>query len=161
MENSIRVGNTRAPYLPREATVRTRHGTMDWFQTGKGVLKAVYCHPVYLTYMQSTSCKMLGWMKYKLESRLQGEISITSDMQMTPPLWQKMKRNWRASWWWWKRRVHWCRYFWAKKKLRLITYTHNHWIKWFKKPFEQTYKKLNHNLIIYHSENTRPHTFTS
>ena len=79
VENSIRVGNTRAPYLPREATVRTRHGTMDWFQTGKGVLKAVYCHPVYLTYMQSTSCKMLGWMKHKLESRL-GEISITSDM---------------------------------------------------------------------------------
>ena len=47
----------------------------------------------YLTYMQSTSCEMLGWMKHKLESRLPGEISITSDMQMTPPLWQKVKRN--------------------------------------------------------------------
>ena len=64
-------------------------------QTGsrseKEYVKAVYCHPAYLTYMQSTSCKMLGWMKHKLESRLLGEISITSHMQMTPPLWQKMK----------------------------------------------------------------------
>ena len=56
---------------------------------GKGCDKAVYCHPVYLTYVQSTSCEVLGWMKYKLESRLPGEISITSDTQMTPPLWQK------------------------------------------------------------------------
>ena len=55
--------------------------------------KAVYCHPPYLTYMQSTSCEMLDWMKLKLESRLQGEISITSGTQMTPPLWQKVKRN--------------------------------------------------------------------
>ena len=66
-------------------------------QTGsklvKEYIKAVYCHPVYLTYVQSTSCEMLGWMKHKLESRLRGEISITSDMQMTPPLWQKAKRN--------------------------------------------------------------------
>ena len=60
---------------------------------GKEYVKAVYCHPTYLTYMQSTSCKMLGWMKHKLESRLLGEISITSDMQMTPPLRQKVKRN--------------------------------------------------------------------
>ena len=60
---------------------------------GKEYVKAVYCHPTYLTYMQSTSCEMLGWMKNKLESRLLGEISITSDMQMTPPLWQKAKRN--------------------------------------------------------------------
>ena len=58
---------------------------------GTEYIKAVYCHPVYLTYMQSTSCKMLGWMKHKLESRLLGEISITSDMQMTPPLWHKVK----------------------------------------------------------------------
>ena len=58
---------------------------------GKGYIKAVYCHPAYLTYMQSTSCKMLGWMKHKLESRLLREISITSGMQMTPPLWQKVK----------------------------------------------------------------------
>ena len=52
---------------------------------GKEYVKAVYCHPAYLTYMQSTSCKMPGWMKHRLESRLLGEISITSDMQMTPP----------------------------------------------------------------------------
>ena len=64
-------------------------------QTGsklvKEYVKAVYCHPAYLTYMQSTSCEMLDWMKHKLESRFLGEISITSDMQMTPPLWQKVK----------------------------------------------------------------------
>ena len=60
---------------------------------GKEYVKAVYCHPAYLTYMQKTSFKMLGWMKHKLESRLPGEISITSDMQMTPPLWQKAKKN--------------------------------------------------------------------
>ena len=56
---------------------------------GKEYVKAVYCHPANLTSMQSASCEMLGWMKHKLESRLLGEISITSDMQMTPPLWQK------------------------------------------------------------------------
>ena len=59
----------------------------------KEYVKAVYCHPAYLTYMQSTSRETLGWMKHKLESRLPGEISITSDMQMTPPLWQKVKKN--------------------------------------------------------------------
>ena len=58
---------------------------------GKEFVKAVYCHPAYLTCMQSTLCKMPGCMKQKLESRLPGEISITSDMQMTPPLWQKAK----------------------------------------------------------------------
>ena len=60
---------------------------------GKEYDKAVYCHTAYLTYMQSISCDILGWMKHKLESRLLGEISITSDMQMTPHLWQKVKRN--------------------------------------------------------------------
>jgi len=60
---------------------------------GKEYVKAVYCHPAYLTYMQSTPCEMLGWMKHKLESRFLGEKSITSDIQMTPPLWQKVKRN--------------------------------------------------------------------
>ena len=64
---------------------------------GKEYNKAVYCHPTYLTYMQSTPCEMPGWMNHKLESRLPGEISITSDMQMTPPLWQKVKRNSKAS----------------------------------------------------------------
>ena len=60
---------------------------------GKEYIKAVYCHPAYLTYMWSTSCEMSGWMKHKLESRLPGEISITSDMQKTTPLWQKAKKN--------------------------------------------------------------------
>ena len=58
---------------------------------GNEYIKAEYCHPTYLTSMQSTSCEMLGWMKHKLESRLPGEILITSDMQMTSPLWQKVK----------------------------------------------------------------------
>ena len=71
-------------YAGQEATVRTGHGTKEYF-------KAVYCHPAYLTYMQSTSGETLGWKKHKLESRLPGEISITSNMQMIPPLWQKAK----------------------------------------------------------------------
>ena len=58
---------------------------------GKEYIKAVYCP--YLTYMQSTSCEMLSWMNLKLELRLLGEISITSDMQMTPPLWQNLKEE--------------------------------------------------------------------
>ena len=81
-------------YAGQEAAIRTRHGTTDWVQIGKGVgLKAVCCHPAYLTYMQSTSCEILGWMRNKLESRLPGEISITSDKQMTPSLWQEAKKN--------------------------------------------------------------------
>ena len=60
---------------------------------GKEHIKAVYCHPDYLTYMQSTSWEMLEWVKHKLESRLPGEISITSNMKMAPPLWQKAKKN--------------------------------------------------------------------
>ena len=58
-------------------------------ELGKEYIKAVYCHPAYLTYTQSTSCEMPGWMKHKLESRLAGEISITSDIQVIPSLWQK------------------------------------------------------------------------
>ena len=72
---------------------------------GKEYVKSVYYHPVYLSYVQSASWEMLGWIKHKLESRLLGEISITSDTQMTPTLWQKVKKNQRASWWKWKRRV--------------------------------------------------------
>ena len=60
---------------------------------GNQYVKAVYCHPAYLTYIQSTSCEVPGWMKCKLESRLPGDISITSDMKMIPPIWQKVKRN--------------------------------------------------------------------
>ena len=74
----------------QEATVRTGHGTTNWFQIGKEYIKSVYCHPANLTYVQSTSWETLGWRKHKLESRLPGEISITSDMQMTPPLWQNL-----------------------------------------------------------------------
>ena len=59
---------------------------------GKEYIKAIYCHPAYLIYMQSTSGKILGWMKHKLESRFPGERSATSDTQMTPPLWQKAKK---------------------------------------------------------------------
>ena len=62
-------------------------------KSGKEYIKAVYCHPAYLTYMQSTSCEMLGWKTHKLKSRLLGEISTTSDIWMTPPLWQKVKRS--------------------------------------------------------------------
>ena len=60
-------------------------------KSGKEYINAVYCHSAYLTYIQSISCEMPGWMQYKLGSRLQGVISITSDTQMTPPLWQKAK----------------------------------------------------------------------
>ena len=77
----------------QEATVRIRHGTSNWFQ----IEKSVYCHPAYLTSMQGTSCEMPGWMKHNLESILLGEISMTSDMKMTLPLWQKAKRNEKAS----------------------------------------------------------------
>ena len=60
---------------------------------GNQSVKTVHCHSAYLTYMQRTSCEMLGWMKHKLELRLPGELSITSDMQMVPPLWQNAKKN--------------------------------------------------------------------
>ena len=80
-------------YAGQETTVKTGHGAMDWFKLGKEYDKAVYCHPAYLTYMQSTSLEMLGWIKHNLGSRLVGKISTTSDMQMTPPLCQNAKRN--------------------------------------------------------------------
>ena len=79
--------------MGQEATVRTRHGTI-WISSklAKEYIKAVYCLPVYLTYMQSTSCEMQGLVKHMLESRLLGEIVITSDMLITPALWQKANR---------------------------------------------------------------------
>ena len=80
-------------YSGQEATVRTGHGQQTDSKLGKEYVKAVYCHLAYLIHMQSTSCKMLDWMKHKLELRQPGEILITSDMQMTPPLWQKAKSN--------------------------------------------------------------------
>ena len=79
-------------YAGQEATVGTGHET-DWFQIGKGIRQGCIFSPCLLTYMQSTSGEMLDWKKHKLESRLPGEIPITSDMQMIPPLWQTVKRN--------------------------------------------------------------------
>ena len=78
-------------YAGQEATVRAGHGTTDRFQIGKGVHQGCILLPDYLTYMQSTSGGMLGWMKHKLESRLLGEISITSDMLMTPHFCRKQR----------------------------------------------------------------------
>ena len=80
-------------YAGQDVTVRIGHETMDWFQIGKEVPQVVYCHPTYLTYMHITLCEMPAWMKQKLESGLREEISITSDMQITPSLWQKAKKN--------------------------------------------------------------------
>ena len=73
-------------------------GIEQWtgFRLEKEYIRALYCHPAYLTYVQSTSYEMSGWVKLKLESRLPGEISTTSDRQITLPLWQKAKRNWTA-----------------------------------------------------------------
>ena len=70
-------------YAGQEATARIRYEHQTSSKLGKAYFKAPYCHPAYLTYMQSTSCEMLGWMNHKLESRLPGEIPITSDMQIT------------------------------------------------------------------------------
>ena len=81
-------------YAGQEATVRTGYGTADWFQIRKGVRQGcILFHLTYLTYMQSTSFEILGWMKLTLDSSLSGKISITSDMQMIPSLWQKEKKN--------------------------------------------------------------------
>ena len=87
----LRDGNTqhficllRNLYAGQEATVRTRHGTRDWFILGKEYIKAVYCHSINLTSMQSTWCDMLDWMNHRLESRVSGETTITSDMKMKP-----------------------------------------------------------------------------
>ena len=98
---------SRNLYAGQEATVRTGRGTTDWFQIGKGVQYTIYnvqytiysqgcilspfLFNLYAEYIMRNSG--LGWRKHKLESRLLGEMSITSDMQMTPPLWQKVKRN--------------------------------------------------------------------
>ena len=80
-------------YAGQEVTVRSRHETMDWFQIGKGVSQGCILSHCLFNLYASTSRKMLDWMKHKLESRLPGEIPVTSYIQMTPPLWQKAKRN--------------------------------------------------------------------
>ena len=80
-------------YAGQEAKVRISHRTMDCFKMGK-YDKAVYCHHAYLAYMQSTSCEMPGWRTNKLlGNKIAEEISITSDMKMTPLLWKKAKKN--------------------------------------------------------------------
>ena len=80
-------------YAGQKATVRTCHGTTDWFQTGKGVCQGyILSHYLFNVYAEHIM-RRLGWKKHKLESRLLGEISLTSDMQTTPSLWQKVKRN--------------------------------------------------------------------
>ena len=78
-------------YAGQEGTVRTGRGTMDWFQIGKGVQQSCMLSSCLFNFKAEYICETPGWMKPKLESRLLGEISITSDMQMMPPLWQKAK----------------------------------------------------------------------
>ena len=81
-------------YAGQEATVRTGHGTTDWFQIGKGVRQGCISSPcLFNLYAEYLMRETLDWKKHKLESRLLGEISITSDMQVTPALWQNVKRN--------------------------------------------------------------------
>ena len=100
LENSERDGNTRPPDLPleksyagQEATVRTGHGTTDWFQIGKGVCQGCILSPCLFNLYAEYIMRNAGLEEAQLESRLLGEISITSDMQMIPHLWQKVKRN--------------------------------------------------------------------
>ena len=100
LENSERDGNTRPPDLPlenlyagQEATVRTGHGTTDWFQIGEGVCQGCILSPYLFNLYAEYIMRNAGLEEHKLESRLPGDISITSDMQMTPRLWQKVKRN--------------------------------------------------------------------
>ena len=80
-------------YAGQEATVRTGHGTTDWFQTGKGVHQGCISSPCLFNIYAGYIMRNAGLNEHKLESRLTGEISITLDMQMTPPLWQKVKKN--------------------------------------------------------------------
>ena len=83
----------RNVYRGQQTRVRTGHGTMDWFQIEKGIYQGCMLSPCLFNLYAEYIMQMVGWMKHKLESRLLGEISITADMQMTPPLWQKAKKN--------------------------------------------------------------------
>ena len=80
-------------YAGQEATVKTGHGTTDWFQIGKGVRQGCILSPSLFNLYAEYIMRKAGRKKHKLESRLLGEISITSDMQIIPPLWQKVKKN--------------------------------------------------------------------
>ena len=98
MENSSRDGNPRPPdlrnlYAGQEAPVRTGHGTTDWFQIGKGARQGCILSPCLFNLYTEYIMRNAGLEEAQLESRLLGEISITSDMQRTPPLWQKEKKN--------------------------------------------------------------------
>ena len=99
MENSSRDGNNRPPDLPPEKSVwrpksnRTEHGTTDWFHIGKGVRQGSILSPCLFNFYAEYIMQNARQDEAKLESRLPGEISITSDMQMTPPLWQKAKKD--------------------------------------------------------------------
>ena len=84
-------------YSGQEATVRTGHGTTDWFLIGKGVCQGCILSPCLFNSYAEYIMRNARLDEAQLESRLPGKISITSDMQMTPPLWQKVKRNYRAS----------------------------------------------------------------
>ena len=84
-------------YAGQEATVTTGHGTTDWFQIGKGVRQGCILSPCFFNLFAEYIMRNAGLEEAQMESRLLGEISITSDMQMTPPLWQKVKRNSKAS----------------------------------------------------------------
>ena len=86
-------GLLRNLYAGQEATVRTEHGITDWFQIGKGVRQGCILSPCLFNFYAEYIMRNAGLEETQLESRLMGEISITSDMQMTPPLWQKVKRN--------------------------------------------------------------------
>ena len=104
MENFSRDGNIRSPDLPfrnlyvgQEATVRTGHGTTDWFQIGKGIHQGCILSPCLLNLYSEYIMRNAGLDEAQVGSKLLGEISITSDMQMTPPLWQKGKKNSKAS----------------------------------------------------------------
>ena len=95
-----RDGHTRPPDLPLEKSAcrsrssRTGHETIDWFQIGKGVSQGCILSPcLFNLYAECTLCEMLGWMKHKLKSRLQGKILVITDMHMAPPLWHKAERN--------------------------------------------------------------------
>ena len=100
MENSERDGNTRPPDLPpekslsdQEATVRIGHGTTDWFQIGKGVCQGCILSPCLFNFYAEYIMRNAGLQEAQAGIKTVGEISITSDMQMTPPSWQKVKKN--------------------------------------------------------------------
>ena len=100
-EHQTTLPDSRNLYAGKEATIRTRHARMDWFQIGKGVRQVCILSSCLFNYYAEYIMWNPDWMKHKLESRLPGEISITSDMQMTHPYGIKQRRT-RAAWWKWK-----------------------------------------------------------